>query len=98
LPENLPEDIKDFVLKCFEKDPAKRPTAEELLQHPWLTNNQLDSLVGQEANKMKVDYKSVRKSLKSLHKGSKKKRKTTSLDSVVNALPPSTFRVPGMAF
>lgn len=27
---------KDFVLKCLETDPLKRPTARELLFHPAL--------------------------------------------------------------
>ncbi|EXJ82143.1 STE/STE11/SSK protein kinase [Capronia coronata CBS 617.96] len=26
----------DFLKKCFERDPAKRSTAAELLQHPWI--------------------------------------------------------------
>ena len=28
--------VKDFICKCLEKNPAKRPTASELLQHPWI--------------------------------------------------------------
>lgn len=28
--------LKDFLDKVFNKDPTKRPTAEELLQHPYL--------------------------------------------------------------
>lgn len=26
----------DFLKKCFERDPAKRASAVELLQHPWI--------------------------------------------------------------
>lgn len=26
----------DFLKKCFVRDPYKRPTAEELLDHPWI--------------------------------------------------------------
>lgn len=28
----------DFLKKCFVRDPNKRPSAEELLQHPWITS------------------------------------------------------------
>lgn len=28
----------DFLKKCFVRDPNKRPTADELLNHPWITN------------------------------------------------------------
>ncbi|CUI13475.1 protein kinase, putative [Bodo saltans] len=33
----LPEEAKVFVRLCFERDPEKRPTAQLLLQHPFLT-------------------------------------------------------------
>lgn len=28
----------DFLKKCFTRNPTKRPTAKELLSHPWITN------------------------------------------------------------
>ncbi len=36
LPDNISETLKQFLLKCFIKDPKKRPRAEELLNDPWL--------------------------------------------------------------
>lgn len=36
LPEAISEDAKDFLLKCLERDPKARPTAGELLEHPFL--------------------------------------------------------------
>ncbi|KAF5015573.1 hypothetical protein F66182_13045 [Fusarium sp. NRRL 66182] len=28
----------DFLSRCFERDPLKRPTAAELLQHEWIVS------------------------------------------------------------
>ncbi|KAH9968009.1 Pkinase-domain-containing protein [Russula dissimulans] len=35
---NVSETAKDFVSKCLTGDPAKRPTAAEMLEHPWLAD------------------------------------------------------------
>ncbi|RMD40810.1 hypothetical protein DV735_g4305, partial [Chaetothyriales sp. CBS 134920] len=35
-PDQLSEPGIDFLKKCFERDPARRATAPELLQHPWI--------------------------------------------------------------
>jgi serine/threonine protein kinase len=37
LPERITNNLKDFLLKCFNKDPAKRPSAKELMKHTWIT-------------------------------------------------------------
>ena len=37
LPNDISDNLRDFLLKCFEKDPEKRLSAKELLFHPWLT-------------------------------------------------------------
>jgi len=34
--ENLSDDFKDLVLKMFNYDGKKRPTIEELKNHPWM--------------------------------------------------------------
>lgn len=35
--EKVSAEAKDFVQKCLEKEYAKRPSAKDCLQHPWLT-------------------------------------------------------------
>ena len=37
IPTGISDTLKDFLLKCFTKDPIKRPNAKELLLHPWIT-------------------------------------------------------------
>lgn len=41
IPSDLSEDGRDFLGKCFLKDPRSRWTAEMLLRHPFLTNDDL---------------------------------------------------------
>jgi serine/threonine protein kinase len=36
LPENISENLKDFLIQCFFKDPNKRPKSKDLLNHPWI--------------------------------------------------------------
>ncbi|KAI9503338.1 kinase-like domain-containing protein, partial [Coemansia spiralis] len=35
IPEGISEELKDFLLQCFQKDPQARPTAAELMSHSW---------------------------------------------------------------
>ncbi|EXB57022.1 putative serine/threonine-protein kinase [Morus notabilis] len=37
IPENMPETGKDFLSKCFERDPRKRWSAQMLLDHPYVS-------------------------------------------------------------
>lgn len=79
IPEELPEDVKSFLLKCFIKDPAQRPSAEELLEEPWLKKNiHLTALAG-----AKMDYKSVVGTLEKVY-GEKK----TVKKAVPSSRPP----------
>jgi len=35
-PSDISKDLEDFMRQCWQKDFMKRPSAEELLQHPWI--------------------------------------------------------------
>ncbi|KAK9866669.1 hypothetical protein WJX84_008559 [Apatococcus fuscideae] len=39
LPQGVSPNMLDFLKQCFQKDPEKRPGAEILLMHPWVTIN-----------------------------------------------------------
>lgn len=38
VPESMSDKAKTFILRCFQADPAKRATAAELLQEPFLAD------------------------------------------------------------
>ncbi|PIN13171.1 MEKK [Handroanthus impetiginosus] len=37
IPDNLSEDARDFICRCFQVNPKDRPTAAQLLEHPFLS-------------------------------------------------------------
>jgi hypothetical protein len=39
IPDSLSEDLKSFLSLCLQRDPTKRPHAQDLIIHPFLTNN-----------------------------------------------------------
>ncbi|XP_071692091.1 mitogen-activated protein kinase kinase kinase YODA-like [Rutidosis leptorrhynchoides] len=38
LPDHLSEDGKDFILQCLQREPCRRPSAAQLLDHPFVRN------------------------------------------------------------
>ncbi|XP_072984656.1 mitogen-activated protein kinase kinase kinase YODA-like [Typha latifolia] len=38
IPDHLSEKGKDFVRQCLQREPSRRPTAADLLQHPFVKN------------------------------------------------------------
>ncbi|KAJ4719478.1 Mitogen-activated protein kinase kinase [Melia azedarach] len=45
IPEQLSAEAKDFLLKCLQKEPNLRPTASELLKHPFVTGEESHSVL-----------------------------------------------------
>ncbi|KAI8336975.1 hypothetical protein BC941DRAFT_470705 [Chlamydoabsidia padenii] len=43
LPPTISKNLRNFMLLCFKKDPACRPTASTLLDHPWLSSIKSES-------------------------------------------------------
>ncbi|ESQ35976.1 hypothetical protein EUTSA_v10006999mg [Eutrema salsugineum] len=43
IPDTLTSDAKDFLLKCLQEEPNLRPTASELLKHPFVTGKHKES-------------------------------------------------------
>jgi mitogen-activated protein kinase kinase kinase len=37
IPSDISSDAQDFLTKTFDLDHSARPSAGELLQHPWVT-------------------------------------------------------------
>jgi serine/threonine protein kinase len=56
-PENISEELRDFLLRCFARVSSSRPTAEQLLDHPWINPDADTDLDG---SKRKRRYRGVR--------------------------------------
>ncbi|XP_008792633.2 mitogen-activated protein kinase kinase kinase 5-like isoform X2 [Phoenix dactylifera] len=46
IPETLSSEGKDFLRRCFRRNPAERPTANMLLEHPFIRNSHHYNLHG----------------------------------------------------
>lgn len=71
IPDNITSNLKDFLMKCFVKDPKKRATINDLLKHTWITmpskksyknfikqKKEIPSIFGGFINDINVDLKS----------------------------------------
>ena len=36
-PASISPLARDFITRCLQTDPARRPSVNELKQHPWIT-------------------------------------------------------------
>ena len=52
LPNGISENCKDFLLKCFHKEPVLRVDAKTLLKHPWVrsSNNEVYEIINSPNN------------------------------------------------
>lgn len=59
IPQELSEEARDFLSRCFVRDPRKRWTAEMLLHHPFVAKRGDEAVVSEEAVKSKISPRSV---------------------------------------
>ncbi|KAL5786605.1 hypothetical protein ACOSQ2_008997 [Xanthoceras sorbifolium] len=54
IPDHLSVEAKDFLLKCLQREPNLRPTASELLKHPFVTGEHGEALPVLPASVMEI--------------------------------------------
>ncbi|KAI9467968.1 MAG: kinase-like domain-containing protein [Benjaminiella poitrasii] len=59
LPCSISEDMKSFLLACFQKNPVHRPSATDLKRHPWILKNQGGHPTTPSALTKKIKFSSV---------------------------------------
>lgn len=42
IPDDISEEVTDFLKKCFNKDINKRATAIQLMKHPWILKHKVN--------------------------------------------------------
>ncbi|KAM0951500.1 putative mitogen-activated protein kinase kinase kinase STE-STE11 family [Dioscorea sansibarensis] len=87
VPETLSPEGKDFLRLCFRRNPADRPTASNLLDHPFITNTHHHNLHGsiQAFSSMKLDNAySPREKPKSRSESSLKGKQLSHGDTILS--------------
>lgn len=75
LPEDISKELEDFLKACFCRSVEQRPSASELISHPWITKHVQKSkspgdleqmrrtikrhTIGKESSKLKQDIKNI---------------------------------------
>ena len=82
---NFSKNFKKFISDCLQKDPKSRPTAKQLLTHPFIKNAGKKNLLAKEINKT-LNFKSIRV-----------KPKSGSMRSFGNDSPLTSLKGPSIA-
>jgi serine/threonine protein kinase len=45
VPEHISKDARDFLERCWERDPYRRPNCDRLLQHPFIAGTSRRPLI-----------------------------------------------------
>jgi serine/threonine protein kinase len=80
------EELESFIHDCCHRDPKRRPTAQELLEHPWLTL----PLSGEEPKSMVMDLKEL---LDQYSDDIRKKKESGSSTLIVGSNQPIDHRI-----
>ena len=61
LPAGVSEQLEDFLLQCFAKDPTKRPSAKDLTKHAWIVDSRrtMKSVWADSSSEFDADIASV---------------------------------------
>ncbi len=79
------DEFKEFIAACLVKNPLKRPSAKQLLSHPFIKGAGKKKLLATKINKL-FNFKSVRIKPKRSSRGAKKSNgDSTSLDSLMSS-------------
>ena len=64
LPDHFSVEFKDFLRQALKKDPKERPTARQLLKHPWLRHQSLAALAADQEEAAAVSFLMVHTTFK----------------------------------